>query len=115
VPLPPYLGRYDVPSDTDRYQTVYASRDGAVAAPTAGLHLTKGLLGRLQERGAQLGRLTLHVGLGTFRPVTVDDLDDHPMHAEWFEVDSTLAEAVQAARARRGPVVAVAIRGGQDW
>ncbi len=107
VPLPPYLRRRPSPEDAERYQTVYARVPGAVAAPTAGLHLTAPLLQALREAGVRIATLTLHVGLGTFRPVAVDDLDDHPMHEEHFTVDSRLAAEIDDARARRAPVVAV--------
>ncbi len=93
--------------DAERYQTVYARHDGAVAAPTAGLHLTRALLGRLAVRGCEIASVTLHVGLGTFQPVQVDDLDDHPMHSERYVVTPATADAVARARARGAPVVAV--------
>lgn len=107
VPLPPYLGRPDEPDDRVRYQTVYAAAAGSAAAPTAGLHLTEGALERLAARGVEVAKVTLHVGLGTFRPVTTDDLAEHVMHAESFEVGAEAALAVRRARARGGAVVAV--------
>lgn len=107
VPLPPYVDRADDAVDAERYQTVFARRPGAVAAPTAGLHLSERLLERLRDRGVEVASCTLHVGLGTFQPVAVDDLDDHPMHSERFEVSDALADAVAAARERGAPVVAV--------
>ena len=107
VPLPPYIKRDDEPEDADRYQTVYARHDGAVAAPTAGLHVTNRLLGRLAVRGCDIASVTLHVGLGTFQPVTVPDLDDHRMHAEHYTVSQSTADAVAHARARGAPVVAI--------
>jgi S-adenosylmethionine:tRNA ribosyltransferase-isomerase len=107
VPLPPYIRRDDEPGDVDRYQTVYARHDGAVAAPTAGLHLTTELLEALTARRCEIASVTLHVGLGTFQPVTVDDLDEHPMHAESFVVLPAAADAVARARERGAPVVAV--------
>jgi len=107
VPLPPYIKREDEPEDAARYQTVFARHDGAVAAPTAGLHLTNAMLGRLAVRGCDVASVTLHVGLGTFQPVTVDDLDQHPMHAERCIVSQSTADAVARARARGGPVVAI--------
>ena len=107
VPLPPYIKRDDSSEDEARYQTVYARHDGAVAAPTAGLHLTNALLGRLAVRGCEIASVTLHVGLGTFQPVTAEDLDDHPMHAERYVVSQATADAVARARARGAPVVAV--------
>jgi S-adenosylmethionine:tRNA ribosyltransferase-isomerase len=107
VPLPPYIKRDDLSTDVERYQTVFARVDGAVAAPTAGLHLTRALLGRLAVRGCEVATVTLHVGLGTFQPVTVEDLDQHPMHAERFEITRTTARAIARARERGVPVVAV--------
>lgn len=107
VPIPPYLARGDVPQDATRYQTVYAERTSSVAAPTAGLHLTEALLARLEARGVRTARLELSVGLGTFRPVNTDDLDQHPMHVERYSVPRSVAEAVSDARRRNAPVVAV--------
>jgi S-adenosylmethionine:tRNA ribosyltransferase-isomerase len=107
VPLPPYIKRDDDSDDRARYQTVFARVDGAVAAPTAGLHLTHALLERIKARGATMASVTLHVGLGTFQPVTVDDLDDHPMHSEEYEVSTETALAVASARERGAPVIAV--------
>ncbi|MBM4362873.1 MAG: tRNA preQ1(34) S-adenosylmethionine ribosyltransferase-isomerase QueA [Deltaproteobacteria bacterium] len=107
VPLPPYLRRPDEPGDRDAYQTLYARHEGSVAAPTAGLHLGPRTLDRLRERGIAVAAVTLHVGLGTFRPVTADDLDAHPMHEEEFTVSAEAAEAVAAARRRGGKVVAI--------
>jgi S-adenosylmethionine:tRNA ribosyltransferase-isomerase len=107
VPLPPYIKRDASLEDAERYQTVYARHDGAVAAPTAGLHLTRSLLDRIAERGCEVETLTLHVGLGTFQPVQVQDLDDHPMHLEPYIVPPAAADAVARARTRGAPVVAV--------
>ena len=107
VPLPPYIKREDEPEDAQRYQTVYARHDGAVAAPTAGLHLTNAILGRLAVRGCDVASVTLHVGLGTFQPVTVDDLDRHPMHSEHYVVSQSTADAVARARGRGTPVIAI--------
>jgi len=107
VPLPPYIKRDVRPEDLERYQTVFARAEGAVAAPTAGLHLTPGLMKRLESRGCEIATCTLHVGLGTFQPVTAEDLDDHPMHSEYFEVPRALAAAIARARERGAPVLAV--------
>lgn len=107
VPLPPYLGRDDEPLDRERYQTMFARHPGAVAAPTAGLHFTREVLARLEERGCSIATVTLHVGPGTFKPVKVSDLDEHPMHQERFVVDVEAAHAVERARAAGAPVVAV--------
>jgi len=107
VPLPPYIKREDEADDAARYQTVYARHDGAVAAPTAGLHLTNAILGRLAVRGCDVASVTLHVGLGTFQPVTVADLDQHPMHSEHYVVSQSTADAVARARGRGAPVIAI--------
>ena len=107
VPLPPYIGRADELADRERYQTVFARAPGAVAAPTAGLHFSGSLLDALRAKGVEVGAITLHVGPGTFRPVSVADLDDHPMHAEPYEVGADLARAVARARQRGAPVIAV--------
>jgi S-adenosylmethionine:tRNA ribosyltransferase-isomerase len=107
VPIPPYLRREDEPDDGERYQTVFARERGSVAAPTAGLHLTPELLAALAARGVEVGKVTLHVGPGTFKPVQADDLDQHDMHSEAFELSPALAEAVARARGRGAPVVAV--------
>ena len=107
VPLPPYIKRDDDERDTDRYQTIFARVDGAIAAPTAGLHLTRALLGRLAVRGCEVVTVTLHVGLGTFQPVTVEDFDLHAMHAESYRISRTAADAIASARRRGAPVVAV--------
>lgn len=107
VPLPPYIKREVRAEDEHRYQTVFARAPGAVAAPTAGLHLTQPLMRRLEGHGCEIASCTLHVGLGTFQPVTAEDLDDHVMHAEYFEVPRALATAIARARERGAPVVAV--------
>lgn len=105
VPLPPYIHRRL--DDPERYQTVYAQHAGSAAAPTAGLHFTPRLLERLSSGGVRREYVTLHVGLGTFRPVTVERVDDHVMHSEWYEVSERAAQAVDAARREGKPVVAV--------
>ncbi len=107
IPLPPYLGRDDDAQDRADYQTAYAAREGAVAAPTAGLHLTPALLGALEGRGVRRTAVTLHVGAGTFLPVSVEDTKDHVMHAEWGEIGEDAVAAIAAARAAGGRVVAV--------
>jgi len=105
VPLPPYI-RTPL-GDPDRYQTVYARREGSVAAPTAGLHFTAALLRQLAEQGVQTSYLTLHVGAGTFRPVQVERVQEHRMHAEWFELPPETVAAIGATKERGGRVVAV--------
>jgi S-adenosylmethionine:tRNA ribosyltransferase-isomerase len=114
TPLPPYIrpdsaGRAGAPdaSDRERYQTVYAERPGAVAAPTAGLHFTPALLRMIAQRGAKLARVTLHVGLGTFAPIDVEDLSEHKMHSEWFEIRDEALATIRAARAAGGRIIAV--------
>jgi S-adenosylmethionine:tRNA ribosyltransferase-isomerase len=107
VPLPPYIDREDAAMDRERYQTVYARRPGAVAAPTAGLHFDESLIAALDRKGVERVSLTLHVGAGTFQPVRVDDIEAHEMHAEYLEVPASVCAAVEAARARGGRVIAV--------
>ncbi len=107
MPLPPYIDRADGDSDRLRYQTVFAARDGAVAAPTAGLHFDKEMLARLEEKGVQKAFVTLHVGSGTYQPVRVDNIKDHVMHAEYIEVSEEVCQAVRETRARGGRIVAV--------
>jgi S-adenosylmethionine:tRNA ribosyltransferase-isomerase len=99
TPLPPYIARPSGPSteDRERYQTVYASSPGAVAAPTAGLHFDEGLLGRIEYGGTELAKLTLHVGLGTFRPVQAKEVNDHEMHREWYRVSEGAAASINRA------------------
>ncbi|MEM1179797.1 MAG: tRNA preQ1(34) S-adenosylmethionine ribosyltransferase-isomerase QueA [Acidobacteriota bacterium] len=107
VPLPPYIRRHDDAADRERYQTVYARVDGAVAAPTAGLHFTDRLLDELEAAGIERTTLTLHVGLGTFKPVSVDQLSDHRMDEERYVVSPKAAAAIRRTRERGGRVVAV--------
>ena len=107
MPLPPYIAREDNDADRRRYQTVFAESPGAVAAPTAGLHFDRALLDQLTEKGIESTTVTLHVGAGTFQPVRVDDIEDHKMHAEWLEVSRSACDAIAAAKARGGRVVAV--------
>jgi S-adenosylmethionine:tRNA ribosyltransferase-isomerase len=107
VPLPPYISHTDTAVDVERYQTVYATQPGAVAAPTAGLHFTTALLERLRRRGVEIASVTLHVGAGTFQPVRVQRLADHRMHSEWYDVPPATACAVNEARRARRNVVAV--------
>ena len=108
-PLPPYIaGKRDVqPEDAERYQTVYARHEGAVAAPTAGLHFTQALFAALDARGISRHFVTLHVGAGTFLPVKADDTAQHRMHAEWGEISAETAAALNRAREAGGRIVAV--------
>jgi len=107
IPLPPYIHRAVEPEDRERYQTVFARVEGAVAAPTAGLHFTPELLGALERLGVAVVRVVLHVGPGTFRPISAADPREHRMDAEWYEVTEAAARALGEARARGGRIVAV--------
>jgi S-adenosylmethionine:tRNA ribosyltransferase-isomerase len=107
MPLPPYIDRPDDSADRERYQTVYAERAGAVAAPTAGLHFDQPLLAAIRAMGVETAFVTLHVGAGTFQPVRVEKIEDHHMHNEWLEVTQEVVDAVAACRARGGRVIAV--------
>ena len=107
LPLPPYIERAAGADDDTRYQTVYAKHQGAVAAPTAGLHFTDELLGSLKAKGVETAEVTLHVGAGTFQPVRVDKIEEHKMHSEWFDVPPETVAAIEAAHARGNKVWAV--------
>ena len=107
MPIPPYLRRSDEAIDYERYQTIFANEAGSVAAPTAGLHLSPEIVQSLQEKNVRIAKLTLHVGIGTFRPVTAIDLNQHPMHQECYVISSGLADEIAAARCRQAPVIAV--------
>lgn len=107
VPLPPYITHADTADDERRYQTVFARHPGAVAAPTAALHFDEPLLAALQARGVARAEVTLHVGAGTFQPVRTENLAEHKMHSEWFEVPQATAEAIERTRAAGGRIVAV--------
>jgi S-adenosylmethionine:tRNA ribosyltransferase-isomerase len=108
VPLPPYIRRgIEAPGDRERYQTVFARAPGSVAAPTAGLHFTEPLLAALRDAGVEVVTVTLHVGVGTFRPITTDRVEEHEMHAEWGSVPQEVADAVCECRTRGGRMVAV--------
>ena len=107
MPLPPYIERADELADQQRYQTVYAERPGAVAAPTAGLHFDEAMLDKLKQAGVESGFVTLHVGAGTFQPVRVDDIKHHHMHSEYLEVSETVVKQIEHTRSRGGRVIAV--------
>jgi S-adenosylmethionine:tRNA ribosyltransferase-isomerase len=107
IPLPPYIHRPDTAEDRERYQTVYAANPGAVAAPTAGLHFTAALLEEIAAAGVEIARVTLHVGIGTFRPVAVEWIEEHRMDRERYEIGEEAAAAIRRARERAGRVVAV--------
>lgn len=105
MPLPPYI--HEKLEDKNRYQTVYAKKDGSAAAPTAGLHFTKDLMDKIKEKGIQIKEITLHVGLGTFRPVSVDDVTKHKMHSEYYEMDKETAEFLNNAKKEGKRIIAV--------
>lgn len=107
IPLPPYIEREDTQSDQERYQTVYAEREGAVAAPTAGLHFDEALLAQIRDKGVKTAFVTLHVGAGTFQPVRVDNINDHVMHSEYFEVAQDVIAQIEATRNAGQRVIAV--------
>ena len=106
-PLPPYIDREADKEDKKRYQTIYAEKRGAVAAPTAGLHFTKSLLKKIEKKGIKIEFITLHIGLGTFRPVQVEDLNRHQMDSEYFEVSPKTSMAINNARKRHKKIIAV--------
>lgn len=105
MPLPPYIK--ETLDDRERYQTVYAKHEGSAAAPTAGLHFTKELLERIADKGVNIAYITLHVGLGTFRPMSVEKVEEHVMHAEYFELSQETATILNEAKARGGRIIAV--------
>lgn len=107
IPLPPYITREDTAADAERYQTVYATNPGAVAAPTAGLHFDRDLLQAIARKGIGMVYLTLHVGAGTFQPVRSENIEDHAMHAEYLEVPESVCEAVEQAKNKGGRIIAV--------
>lgn len=107
VPLPPYITHTDSEEDAQRYQTVFAKNPGAVAAPTAALHFDEALLAQIDALGVQRAQVTLHVGAGTFQPVKTENLSDHQMHSEWYEVPAATQQAITDCRARGGRIVAV--------
>ncbi len=107
MPLPPYIKREDETLDLERYQTVYASQAGAVAAPTAGLHFNEAIITDLKQKGVDTAFVTLHVGAGTFQPVRSEKLEDHRMHSEWFRLDETVCEKVRKTHSEGGRIIAV--------
>jgi S-adenosylmethionine:tRNA ribosyltransferase-isomerase len=107
IPLPPYIKRADEPLDRERYQTVYAKRGCAIAAPTAGLHFTPEIIGELRGRGIEIAEITLEVGLGTFEPVRAEKIEDHAIHAEVYEIPVETASALGRAKREKRPVLAV--------
>ena len=107
IPLPPYIKREDELLDRDRYQTIFAERDGSVAAPTAGLHFTRSLFQSLRDQGVRIAMITLHIGIGTFAPVRVKQVEDHTMEAEWIEISEETAREIEEAKKRGARVIAV--------
>jgi S-adenosylmethionine:tRNA ribosyltransferase-isomerase len=108
MPLPPYIKRKEpLPLDEERYQTIFATKPGSIAAPTAGLHLTHSLLERIKERGVSIVPITLHVNVGTFSPIRTERVEDHTMAREYFEIDAVAAEAITMAKERGGRIIAV--------
>jgi S-adenosylmethionine:tRNA ribosyltransferase-isomerase len=107
VPLPPYIRRSDDPADRERYQTIFANRSGAVAAPTAGLHFTPAILEQLRARGIAIAEITLEVGLGTFEPIRTEQLEEHRIHKEAYEIPEATAQAISRARHERRPILAI--------
>ncbi len=107
VPLPPYIRREPAPEDIKRYQTIYAAKEGSVAAPTAGLHFSSNVLERLEEKGVKVCRITLHVGYGTFAPIRVNDIRNHEIHSEWLHVSQQAATMINETKASGGRVIAV--------
>ena len=107
IPLPPYIKREDTDADKQWYQTVFAKDTGAVAAPTAGLHMDESLIEAIKAQGATWCEVTLHVGAGTFNPVRVDDLSEHKMHGEWYNISDDVVETIQTAKAEGRRVIAI--------
>jgi S-adenosylmethionine:tRNA ribosyltransferase-isomerase len=107
VPLPPYIKREDEPLDKERYQTIFAERDGSIAAPTAGLHFTPSLLQSLRDQGVDVSYTTLHIGIGTFAAVKVTNIEDHSMEAEWIEISEETVRKIEETKKRKGRVIAV--------
>ena len=107
IPLPPYIAREDEPADRERYQTIFAARPGAVAAPTAGLHFSPAILEKIKKRGVEIAAITLEVGLGTFQPIHEEEIEQHQMHAERYEIPEQAAAAICNARRDGRPILAI--------
>jgi S-adenosylmethionine:tRNA ribosyltransferase-isomerase len=107
IPLPPYIARSDEPGDRERYQTIFAERPGAIAAPTAGLHFSSAILDRIKKRGVEITAITLDVGLGTFQPIHKEEIEEHKIHSEWYEISEQAANAICNARRDSRPILAV--------
>lgn len=106
VPLPPYILRPDEPADRERYQTVYAASEGATASPTAGLHFTEEIIGKLRENGVEIAHITLHVSYGTFAPIKEEDIEKHKMHSEFYRISEKNAEIIKRAREKKSRIFA---------
>ena len=100
MPLPPYIKRKPEPADREWFQTVYAEKEGSIAAPTAGLHFTSELIEKIKDKGVNVGRLTLHVGIGTFRPIKTESLSEHSMDAEYFEIGKEIIEEIKKQKSQ---------------
>jgi len=107
IPLPPYIKRKDESLDRERYQTVFAERDGSIASPTAGLHFTQSMLQSLKENKVHTTTITLHIGIGTFAPIKAHDIENHRMEAEWIEISEEAAKEIEETKTRGGKVIAV--------
>ena len=107
VPLPPYIARSDEPADRERYQTIFAKQPGAVAAPTAGLHFSAAIIDRIKQRGVEIATITLDVGLGTFQPIREEEIENHHIHSERYEISVETANAIRNARRDSRPILAV--------
>jgi S-adenosylmethionine:tRNA ribosyltransferase-isomerase len=107
IPLPPYIKREDEPLDRDRYQTIFAERDGAIAAPTAGLHFTPSLIEAIRDHGVDIASVTLHTGTATFAPVKAEEIEDHAVGAEWVEIPPETARAIEKTKQRSGRVISI--------
>lgn len=114
MPLPPYIERESVLEDKERYQTVYSKENGSVAAPTAGLHFTEELLAKAKEMGVKIAYVTLHVGIGTFRPVKCDNIEDHQMHFEEYSIDEENAEIINSVIKAGGRIISVGTTSDQN-
>ncbi len=107
MPLPPYIKRKPEPQDKETYQTVYAAKEGSIAAPTAGIHFTKELLGKIEEKGIKVRYITLHIGIGTFKPIRTEDVTKHKMDPEYFSIDTDIIEEIKSAKASNNKIISV--------
>ncbi|HOK04015.1 MAG TPA: tRNA preQ1(34) S-adenosylmethionine ribosyltransferase-isomerase QueA [Victivallales bacterium] len=107
IPLPPYIKRPDERLDTERYQTVYAKNDGSIASPTAGLHFTNEIFERISKKGVNIAELTLHVGIGTFRPIKTNNVSEHKIHSEYFSISESEAQKINFAKEKGNKIIAI--------